>query len=343
VFQVDNNKVKLFFEKNELTSVTLNIDPSVQSYSGHKLGTSSSVSLSIESLKPQFEFLHAGTILPDSKNLILPFRAVNLWAVDLKIIRIFEQNILMFMQSNNLSGYSDLRRSGRLIHKKTIQLNTDPSQKLNQWNNFSIDLAEIINQEPGAIYRIEMSFKKDYSLYPCGGQIMARGQSEGLSSLAANNGVTDEDNAVWDQPQAYYWSGNNDIDWDKYDWRDRDNPCMSSFYMISDNTFAACNVFVSNIGIIVKRNSYNKLWLAVNDILSTQPMNGADIKVYNFQLQQIGSGKTDINGFAEIETKGKPFIVVAEYGKEKAYLRIVDGEEKSLSRFDVGGEEIQKG
>lgn len=38
-----------------------------------------------------------------------------------------------------------------------------------------------------------------------------------------------------------------------------------------------------------------------------------------------------------------PFIVVAEAGKQKAYVRVADGEEQSVSRFDVGGKDIQKG
>lgn len=43
-------------------------------------------------------------ILPDSKSLIIPFRAVNLYAVDLSVIRIFENNVLMFMQINSLAS-----------------------------------------------------------------------------------------------------------------------------------------------------------------------------------------------------------------------------------------------
>ena len=37
------------------------------------------------------------------------------------------------------------------------------------------------------------------------------------------------------------------------------------------------------------------------------------------------------------------FIIVAESEKQKAYVRVVDGEEQSVSRFDVGGKDIQKG
>ena len=52
---------------------------------------------------------------------------------------------------------------------------------------------------------------------------------------------------------------------------------------------------------------------------------------------------TDAEGFAIIETKGTPFIVVAESEKQKAYVKVADGEEQSTSRFDVGGKDIQKG
>lgn len=341
VYQVDGNRVKIFFEKNTLQTITLKIDKSVQNTAGKSLGSSSTLSIAIESLKPQIEFSNAGTILPDAKNLLLPFKAVNLWAVDLKIIRIYEKNVLMFMQSNTLSSSSELRRSGRLIYKKTIRLDNDPTKKLDQWNSFSFDLSKIINQEPGAIYRIELSFNQSYSTYSCDGQTMPKAQVEGLTSISSDE-LTDEEQAIWDQPYAYYWAG-SDIDWDEYNWQDRDDPCKPSYYMLSENTRTGCNVFASNLGIIVKGNTSNKLWISVNNILDTNPVKGVDVTAYNYQLQPIGKAQTDNDGFAVIECKGKPFILMAEQGTEKGYLRLVDGEEKSLSRFDVGGKETQKG
>ena len=87
----------------------------------------------------------------------------------------------------------------------------------------------------------------------------------------------------------------------------------------------------------------NKLWIAVSNILDTKPVEKAKVIVYNFQLQPIGEALTDAEGFAIIETKGTPFIVVAESEKQKAYVKVADGEEQSTSRFDVGGKDIQKG
>ena len=81
----------------------------------------------------------------------------------------------------------------------------------------------------------------------------------------------------------------------------------------------------------------------VNNILDTKPVGKAQVTIYNFQLQPIGKGETNGEGLVEITPKGVPFIAVAEADKQKAYVRVVDGEEQSVSRFDVGGKDIQKG
>ena len=95
--------------------------------------------------------------------------------------------------------------------------------------------------------------------------------------------------------------------------------------------------------MIVKRNSLNKRWIAGSNILDTKPIGKAQVTAYNFQLQPIGKGETNGEGFVEITPNGVPFIIVAESDKQKAYVRVVDGEEQSVSRFDVGGKDIQKG
>lgn len=348
IFQIKDNKVFVFFEANQLNQLTLKIHEGVKSSQGKALGTSHSISFSELNLKPQVEMSTSAAILPDSKNLIIPFRAVNLYAVDLSVIRIFENNVLMFMQTNSLSSANELRRSGRLVYKKTLWLAKDSSKDVHRWENYSIDLAGLIHQEPGAIYRVILSFRQEYSAYPCGGadqqkmQFANKETSEGLTKVGAST-LSEEEEEAWDTPQAYfYYNGNGEIDWSQYQWSEKDNPCHPTYYMNSDRT-AACNVFASNLGMIVKSNSLNKLWIAVNNILDTNPVKKAQVTVYNFQLQSIGKGETNEEGFAEITPKGVPFIVVAESDKQKVYVRVVNGEELSVSRFDVGGKEIQKG
>ena len=347
VFQIKENRVFIYFEANQLSKLTLNIHEGVKSSQGKTLGTSHSISFSEINLKPQVEMLTTAAILPDSKSLIIPFRAVNLYAVDLSVIRIFENNVLMFMQTNLLASANELRRSGRLVYKKTLWLGKDTSKDIHNWENYSIDLAGLIRQEPGAIYRVILSFRQEYSAYPCGGvdnqeiKFADNNTPDGLMKVSGS-ALSEADEAVWDTPEAYYYYNGGTMDWSVYRWKERDNPCHPSYYMNSDRA-AACNVFASNLGMIVKRNSLNKLWIAVSNILDTNPVGKAQVTVYNFQLQPIGKGETNGEGFVEISSKGTPFIVVAEAEKQKAYVRVVDGEEQSVSRFDVGGKEIQKG
>lgn len=347
IFQISENRVFIYFEANTQSKLTLNIHEGVKDSQGKALGTSHTISFSEVSLKPQVEMSTTAAILPDSKSLIIPFRAVNLYAVDLSVIRIFENNVLMFMQTNSLASANELRRSGRLVYKKTLWLAKDASKDIHHWGDYSIDLAGLIHQEPGAIYRVILSFRQEYSAYPCGGvenqdmKFADSSTSDGLTKVSGSV-LSEEDEAIWNTPEAYYYYNGGTMDWSAYRWTERDNPCHPSYYMNSDR-IAACNVFASNLGMIVKRNSLNKLWIAVSNILDTKPIGKAQVTAYNFQLQPIGKGETNGEGFVEITPNGVPFIIVAESEKQKAYVRVVDGEEQSVSRFDVGGKDIQKG
>ena len=348
IFQIKENKVFVYFEAGKQNKLTLNIHEGIRNSQDKPLGTSHSISFSELNLKPQVEMATSAAILPDSKSLIIPFRAVNLYAVDLSVIRIFENNVLMFMQNNSLSSANELRRSGRLVYKKTLWLAKDSSKDVHRWEDYSIDLAGLIHQEPGAIYRVILSFRQEYSAYPCGGsenkemQFADNKSSDNLTKVSGET-LSEDDEAVWDTPETYYYyNGSVPMDWSQYRWTERDNPCHPSYYMNSDR-IAACNIFASNLGMIVKRNSLNKLWIAVNNILDTKPVAKAQVTIYNFQLQPIGKGETNGEGLVEITPKGVPFIAVAEADKQKAYVRLVDGEEQSVSRFDVEGKDIQKG
>lgn len=344
-YQIDNNKVNIYFEPVRRSNYVLKIHKGIKNNEGTALEAESSISFSIEPIKPGVEFLTSGSILPDSKNLILPFRAVSLYAVDVRIVRIFEPNIPMFLQTNSISGADEIRRSGRLVYRRMLRLDKDPSKDLTQWENYSIDLSKLIEREPGALYRVRLSFKQEYSAYPCSENQATRKQfAEGEERLTqpGDGGMTEEQEAEWDRPYSYYSESNENMDWNLYNWNERENPCHPSYYMVS-NRVVSKNVIASNLGVIVKRNTNNKLWLAVNNIIDTQPVVGADLTVLNFQLQPIGNARTDNDGFAVIEPKGVPFLVVAESNKQKTYVKVNDGEELSVTRFDVEGKTIEKG
>lgn len=343
VFQIEDNKVNIFYEsaRNE---ISLDIHEGIKSATGVSLKEKASVSFSKEYIKPQVEWVNnTGTIMPDSKKLVVNFKAVSLKAVDLSVVRIFENNVLSFLQVNSLEGSEELRRSGRLVYKKTLRLDSDPTKDITSWEEYSIDLSGLINQEPGAIYRLMISFKQPYSVYPCEGEMREDRLSPNEAPLTLMAPESDElDDSAWDIPYGYYYMEGEDYDWRLYDWEESGNPCHPSYYMGSDKKIS-CNVMASNLGVTVKQNSTNKIWVSVSSILDTSPIPSADVVAYNYQLQVIGSGKTDFNGFVDFQCKGVPFAVVASHGKHKTYIKLMEGSELSVSRFDVGGKDIPKG
>ena len=329
---VKDNRAVVYYEKGPSGELTLSVNPSVRSAGGDALGKAFQTSFPAEDPFPAVQIPLEGNILPDDSGLILPFRAVNLSAVDLRIIKIYEDNVLLFLQENDLGGNTELRRAGRLVYSRQVPLGGDATRDLHEWNDFSIDLSGMFRQEPGAIYRVILSFRKEYSLY---------GGKPAPQTLPVASGVpSEEENAVWDVQSTYWWD--NYYNWEQYDWQDRDNPEKPSFYMDADR-FPVVNLLSSNIGLLASYADGGTLWAAATDLGSAKPSSGVELEVYDFQLQRIAAAKTGGDGLAEIKVSRKPFVLLARKGKGIGYLRLADGREKSLSRFDVGGQTVQKG
>ncbi len=339
--KVADNKIRLYLGKNEDGSLTLELDPAIRDMNGNRLGDTWRHVFTMESPEPGVAFAGNGSILPDTKNLVMAFVAKNLKAVDISIIKIYPSNVLMFLQDNSLNGDNNsLRRAGRMIYRNTLRLDTDPDKDLSKSNTFTVDLSSLFKQDPNAIYRARLSFRKEYYIYSkdSDGQTIA----SNMTSLASGN-MSEEDEAVWDTPNPYFYY--NNYDWSVYEWQDRNNPMTPSYYMNYD--YPEKSFMASKLGVVAKYADAGKkaakIWVAVSDIITAEPVSGAEITAYNYQLQEIGSGKSDAQGLTAIDVNGKPFAVRVKKGESVTYIKVTDGEEMSLSRFDTGGEILQKG
>ena len=110
--------------------------------------------------------------MPSSGNLIFPFMAANLSAVDLTVIKIFENNLPYFLQQNSMgeaNAYGNIRPFGRPVYRGRVDLTGGAGFDPNRYNLFTIDLANYIEPEQGILYRIELGMRPSYSLYPCTG------------------------------------------------------------------------------------------------------------------------------------------------------------------------------
>jgi alpha-2-macroglobulin len=310
------------------------IHRSLRNSSGISLLQDIQTEILLEDLKPAVKLISNGVIIPGNKGYKIPFKAVNLRAVQVKIIKIFESNVMQFLQNNSLDGEYELKRVGRLIYKRDIPLVSDKDINLKDWNAFALELDDLIEAEPGAIYRIYINFRMEHSLYDCNQDI----QNQAIVFSKDYSGEEE----FYDRPSRYYYHDDSNYDYSVYDYNEIENPCHPTYYMGTQHSVSQ-NILASNFGLTVKEHSNNELRVIANDLLTAQPIADLDVELYNYQQQLLDHAKTDRFGFASFKAKGKGFLVVAKRGEEKGYLRIDDGSARSLSMFEVGGQEVKLG
>ncbi|WP_321515546.1 MG2 domain-containing protein [Marinifilum fragile] len=335
-FIIEGNEVRAYPQYRLAGRRTIEIEEGIKNALDYSLKKSKKLELVFENIKPAVRLLGKGVISPSSQGLILPFEAVSLKAVDLRVIEIFENNVHQFLQDNRMGGQERLRRVGRLILQKRVDLGKNEAIDLRKWNAHTIDVASFIDVNPGAIYRLELRFRKEYSLYGCEDEKEKDSNLASVDEMIAEQELENE-MKEWDKPGWYddYYYPNG------YNWNERENPCHVSYYR--SGRFINRNIFASDLGLIAKAGNDKSITFAVTNLLTAQPENGVELEVYNYQKQLMARLKTDNQGFATVQLDRKPFLLVAKKGSQRGYLRLDDGSSLSLSNFDVGGAQIQKG
>ena len=351
-FIVDGNVLKVYPDTKIVGNVQVDVFQGIKNTESYKLKKPFSELIAFEESKPQVRLISNGTILPNSQELKFNFEAVNLSKVDVRVIKIFEDNVLQFLQDNNLNSnnQNSIKRVGRRVAKQTITLYDNPSENTGKWKAYSIDLSKYLKSDPGAIYRVELSFDKSYSLYNCE-------VNQNISNVE-NNADYYEDDYYEDD---YYYNDyaettteEEDLKeeeyWDNltyryrnysYNWRQRDNPCHDAYY--HENRVVSQNLLASNLGVIAKRGMNNSYYFAVTDIITTNPESAATVKIYNFQQQEIASRTTDSEGLTTIDSDKHAAFAIVSKGSNVSYVKLTDGNSLSLSKFDVSGNRLQRG
>jgi len=342
-YTINGSEVKLYPTEKLDGSYTVFVNEGIENFEGKKLPSSFTGNIVFENNEPMVSIPGKGVILPHSGKLMMPFEAVNLNAVDVTIIKIYGNNIPQYLQENDFNGANRLRQVAKPVKQTTIRLDGDKSLNLHKKNRFMLDVDRLVRTEPGAIYRIMIGFRPEYSMYSCkAGQETSGGaqdsdeegyDDEGYDEYSDSGNSIDEDDEFWSRYDEYYPYG--------YNWEERNNPCNKSYY--SRERWASRNVLASNIGLIAKQGTNNSIFIAVTNILSAQPMSGVDLELLDYQHQVVAKTSSDGEGFAKIALKRRPYLLVAKKGEERAYLKLDDGSSLPLSRFNVGGEQVQKG
>jgi uncharacterized protein YfaS (alpha-2-macroglobulin family) len=243
--------------------------------------------------------------------------------VDVQVMQIYEDNVLQFLQFNDLPGSNSLNYVGKVVYESKVNLDDSKELNLNKWNRHAIDLAKLIDTQPGAIYRINVRFRKEYSLYECNSDTLPRRERE--YNILQNIDYS----KLWNYYLYYSYSG-----------REENTPCYD-YYFVSNGGISS-NVIASDMGLTAKRGTDGSMLIAVTDLKTARPLPDVPLDVYNFQQQLFKTLSTDANGFAAFESEEMPFVIMAKKGKQRGYLR-VHNEPLSLSKFDIAGKSYHKG
>ena len=208
-------------------------------------------------------------------------------------------------------------------------MNTSGVTDLNKWNKYSLSLDDVLTARPGSMYQIKIGFRKRHSLYYCG-------ENDNIPGIDSDDdawGAENED-SYWDYYDNYYNPS--------FNWNERDNPCSDSYY--GSRRTVSKMLFASNLGLIAKKREGGQLNVFATNLVNTDPLSGVSLEVFDYQQQRIASGSTDDDGKVAIEIpEGQPFVLVAERGTQKGYLKLDNGSSLSLSNFDVTGTRVQRG
>jgi len=324
---VEGNQIKAYPGTRLAGEVALFVEPGIENIVGAKIRAQSRFNLRFEELKPAVRLAGDGVIAPGARGALFPFEAVNLRAVDVRIEKIFEQNIHQFLQVNSLDGGYDLYRVAQEIHAEKIELDPEGALDLKSWNRHVLELSALTAMEPGAIYRVSLAFRPSYSLYACGADAQLEDEGQAFETAQA------EDASFWNFYQTYQY----------YSYRHREDPCHKAYY--GPKTVVSRNLLVSNLGLLAKGGDEGETRFFATDLQSARPLRGVQLDIYDFQKELLATLKTGPEGMAatRFEEDAEPFLLIARNGEERGYLQLRDGNALTLSRFDVGGTKIQEG
>ena len=321
--EIVGNKLVLYFDKSnvysyQLEDVTLTIGSGIKDKNGKSLNKEEQITFDLTDLSPKVRWTETGVIVPEVGDATIYFDAICLSSVVLRVVKVYDNNILSFYQNNDLDDTWGIRNAGRLEKKVRISLeNPTP----NQWRTFPIELSEYVDVKSGDMYQLILDF----------------GPADYTYATDESKQLTLED----DNLEARYWDGQaSDFKHHDYD-GDWDDPLSTSYYNWVE---IKKNIIVTDLALTAKMGSGDMVDVFVFQISDTKPVSGATVQAFNYQRQQIASGKTDSKGHVQLTCNNRPAFVVAKNSKGgQSIIKTNDGEALSYSKFDTGGESIEKG
>lgn len=313
-FEISDNKVTAFISDDNKAEIKLRVDKNIKNYANSSMIKSHEATLSFDQGLPELRSLRSGNIFPFTDKVILPIEAKAISHIQVDILKIYQNNVLQFLQYNSYNYNYETDPVGEIISSQVINL-ADVSAEDNSKNfvRYAIDISKLVKLDLGSIYQIRVGFRKEDSKYPACGEKQQRVSEDSTDILTYGDSYED------------------------YNYDEVNNPCHRSYYTTS--RYIVQNILASNLGLIAKGSEDGEHLIIATDLVSGGPSSNVEIKLYSFQKQELNKGQTDKNGFSVIPTSKKPFYAVGISGGQYAYLAMSDPFVNDLTSFDIEGKE----
>ncbi len=321
--EIVGNKLIVHFDKSGVSdyqteNVKMTIGSGIKDSDGNSLREEQTFNFDLTDLTPKVRWTERGVLIPEVGDPTIYFDALCLNSVVLRIVKVYDNNILSFYQDNDLDDVGGIRKAGRLEKKVTLTLD-NPTP--NVWKTFPINLSDYVEVKAGDMYQLILDFGPANYTYA----------TEESKQLSLEN----------EELEAKYWDGNaysfKNHDYDG-DWND---PLSLPYYNWVETEK---NVIVTDLAMTAKMGNDEAVDVFVFQISDAKPASGTEVTAYNYQRQQIATGKTDSKGHVQLTCKNRPAFVVAKNNAGgQSIIKTNNGNSLSYSKFDVGGESIEKG
>ncbi len=304
----------------------------VKSARGYTLMEARTETVSFEPIKPQVRFVGQSVILPTSADLTVAVEVVNVRAIEVEATRVYETNVPQFLQVNDLTGDSDLRRVGTVVWKDRVEIAPE-SDHNNRWVRVGLDLSELVKAHPTGLYRLKVTFQRADIAWDCPKPAWEERPDAEEGAWDGQN----SESSFWDM-----WSDESE-DWS---WSGRNDPCEKGYYNDWGHSgrTASRNVVITDVGLLARQGAGGAVTVVATNLRTAEPIPGAAVQLLDFQLQELAGGTTDSSGSVRLDGRqDHPFAVVARSGGQVSWLRLDRGEALSVAHFDVGGAEVKQG
>lgn len=145
---------------------TVRLDSHLRSDLGREAGETREVELTAADMEPAIAFLSSGVFLPSSNGQKLGFKSVNLRRIRATVMRVFENNIGQFLQTESLAPNAsrtesfngwETQRVGVVIAEETFEV----GERSNTWVVSALDLDRVFARESKGLYLVTLGYAEE--------------------------------------------------------------------------------------------------------------------------------------------------------------------------------------